>query len=206
MDRSLIRNNVSHAGLDWKSPFQINQDGNFQGGFNGGKCIVENNILLGSGKSGMYRLLADLMNGTPHPFDTVFFRNNSRASLRGNLANFVPKTHDSKTSYFFESNYIREMNVGTIQEVYNNWNRNQVNVVAIELSSGAGFDIVARNNRYDNTITSFSRTNNPVLSNNIQGTVPLVQFRHFMGSSNHFNFTNNFDYTRFERYTNLLPN
>ncbi|MDZ7847224.1 MAG: hypothetical protein U5L96_10865 [Owenweeksia sp.] len=144
------------------------------------------------------------MNGVPHPYDTVFFKNNYRSHLRGNLTNYMPKDHDGKTSYFFESNYIRKMNHGSIEEVYNNPNRSSVHVLGLEVSPGANHYIVAQNNTYDYSITSFSRNSKPVMSNNQQDTLPAVKFRNFLGQSNHKTFTNNYDYTRFERYTNII--
>lgn len=219
-ESTTVKNVMGYGGFDWKSPFQGSQDGGLQA--EGGENFsIINGIFLGSGKGGTKYGV-----NTVDPVEdarvsgTQVFRNNLRAWGRGNLGFYISDDHDNRTSLLFENNYIFKWGQGTVEELYPNLDMGNVNILDCRIAPSSNVVLEFKNNFYDNTFTSISRNNNVDLTNNTQTAYVAPSFRNALGTgyynpirdadgfiigfSDSIVFGDDFDYTKIERYTNIL--
>lgn len=195
---NMIRNNVVHSGVDWKKPFQLNQDGLVQVSVVGGGTVVKDNIFFAGGEGAGIIEIKD--NSTPNSIsvDTVTFSNNLFYGLRGGefvhygLYDTVYTQADTITNLVFDGNYYK-----MIGDDYTEIDPTPDTTRAIwSLKNSANVSIV-RNNHYDYTVDTLVRKNTviPVLSNNTQQTIDYPHFR------NYLNLPDSFNYLNISRYT-----
>lgn len=196
---NVIKNNVVHSGVDWKRPFDYNQDGVIQVSVVGGGTVVKDNIFFGGGEAAGIIELKD--NITPNPVtadDTVTYANNLFYAMRSGkfvhygLYNDSFTKLDSITHLVFDGNYYKMIGDDyTELDTATNFSH------TIWSLNNSANTTIARNNKYDNSIDSLVRTNfvTPVLSNNTQQAINYPQFR------NYLNLPDSFNYLNISRYT-----
>jgi hypothetical protein len=215
-----LRNSVAYGGFDWKSPFQNFQDGGnqFEGAEN---YTVKNNIFLGGGKGGHTFGVnkKDPIEDARQP-GTMTWDNNFLAWSRGNLAIWGGNEHDGVTSITIQNSYFYKWGAGNVAELWPNEDLSNISIIEYRIDPVGGVTFTFRNNTYGTSFTEISRNNNVDLTNNTQSAYVAPQFRNAMGTglynptkdangfitgfSDSIVFGDDFDYTRIERYTNIL--
>lgn len=198
---NVIKNNVVHSGLDWKSPFRYYQDGVIQVSVVGGGSVIKDNIFFGGGEGAGIIEIKD--NITPNPIDTinadtVTYANNLFHAMRSGkfvhygLYNDSFTKEDSITHLVFDGNYYK-----MIGDDYTEIDTDiDFGHTVWSLNNSANVTL-ARNNKYDYSLDSLVRGGSvpPVLSNNTQQTIDDPEFRNYLDKPDSYN------YLKISRYT-----
>ncbi|MBO9596202.1 MAG: hypothetical protein J7559_00035, partial [Cohnella sp.] len=140
-DNVRIHNNVFYlAALDWKNPFQVYQDGNFQIITRGGKTEIDHNIFIGA--AGNLFTINFLAASGENVSDSEVYMHHNYFSSGRNYLGYILKNDSNKTSGLrFEDNWISQM---TFQ-----------------------YDEINPANRNSNAmLMAFNNVNNPLILNN----------------------------------------